>query len=244
MRGRSTSPGCQLRAVRSDTSRMRFGLCLGHMEDPVDRNFVRACRVGQPRSKRTPRLFRRRSALDHTPSGSCPVGHDSFDQLSSDGTFLGRTSLDRVSFRGLRIPRPRGWSRPCPLRAVSLGLLSLAFVVGLLFLPGCAATRPQTRSLVVTATAYNSLPGQTEGHPSIGAWGDFLDPAVPSIAVSPDLVRMGLGRGTRVRIEGFEREFFVLDKMPKKWKKRIDIHMGADRQAALQWGKREVEIRW
>ena len=129
------------------------------------------------------------------------------------------------------------------LRILPAGLLGF----GLLLLPllfGCAATVPGSRELTVTATAYNSLPGQTEGDPSIGAWGDRLDPAVPSIAVSPDLVRMGLGRGARVRIEGFDRDFIVLDKMPSKWTKRIDIHMGTDHRAALQWGVREVEIRW
>lgn len=115
---------------------------------------------------------------------------------------------------------------------VLLGLLS--------FLAGCATTAPGPRTLTVTATAYVGA----EGKEARGAWGDILDPGVPSIAVSPDLEKMGLRRGTRVRIDGFDRDFYVLDRMPKKWKKRIDIHMGTDRSAALQWGKREVEIRW
>lgn len=150
--------------------------------------------------------------------------------------------LDRKGRAGpLRVPeRSRPGRAVVGAPAVIAPLLLLLF----LLLPGCASTVPRAKVLVVTATAYNSLPEQTVGDPAIGAWGDRLDPAVPSIAVSPDLLRMGLGRGSRVRIEGFDRDFFVLDKMPAKWKKRIDIHMGTDRRAALQWGVREVEIRW
>lgn len=119
-----------------------------------------------------------------------------------------------------------------------------ALSMALLLLGGCASSIHKSRTLVVTATAYNSLPGQTQGHPSVGAWGDTLHPAIPSIAVSRDLLSIGLRRGTLVRIEGSERDFIVLDKMNKKWKKRIDIHMGTDLNAARQWGKREVEIHW
>jgi len=32
--------------------------------------------------------------------------------------------------------------------------------------------------------------------------------------------------------------------MNKRWKKKIDIYMGNDRHAALQWGKRQVNICW
>ncbi len=30
--------------------------------------------------------------------------------------------------------------------------------------------------------------------------------------------------------------------MNKRWKNKIDIYMGLDEEAAIQWGKREVEI--
>ena len=133
-------------------------------------------------------------------------------------------------------PRRRPVSLPgSPLRGAILGLVLLT---------GCAAPISNQRTLVVTATAYNSFPGQTQGDPSVGAWGDTLRPEVPSIAVSRDLIGLGLGRGARVRIEGFARDYYVLDKMPPKWKKRIDIHMGTDRRAALDWGQREVRISW
>ena len=47
---------------------------------------------------------------------------------------------------------------------------------------------PDKKTLEVTATAYNSLAGQTFGHPSEAAWGDTLKPGMKAIAVSRDLI--------------------------------------------------------
>lgn len=104
--------------------------------------------------------------------------------------------------------------------------------------------QPQPRTLEVTATAYNSVPDQTDDTPFIAAWGDRLEPGMRVLAVSRDLLEMGLTRGARVRIEGIEGEFIVLDKMNKRWRKRIDLYMGLDVQAARQWGKQQVTITW
>ena len=100
------------------------------------------------------------------------------------------------------------------------------------------------RSLVVTATAYNSLPDQTNAQPHLAAWGDPITPGMKVIAVSPDLIPKGLDHRTPVRIEGFPGVYLVLDKMHARWKKRIDIYMGHDLEAARAWGKRKVEISW
>lgn len=116
---------------------------------------------------------------------------------------------------------------------LALALLTLASCVG-----------PDTRSLVVTASAYNSLPGQTDGEPALAAWGDVLVPGVKAIAVSRDLLELGLTRGARVRIEGLPGEYRVLDKMATRWQRKIDIYMGTDVEAARAWGVREVRIRW
>jgi len=99
-------------------------------------------------------------------------------------------------------------------------------------------------SLVVTATAYNSLPEQTDAEPYLAAWGDSLSPGMKAIAVSRDLIPVGLDRHTPVKIEGFPGTYLVLDKMHERWKKRIDIYMGLDIEAARAWGKRRVEISW
>lgn len=108
----------------------------------------------------------------------------------------------------------------------------------------CCAGTTQERSLVVTATAYNSLPGQTSGDPDLAAWGDRLQPGMRTVAVSRDLLELGLRRGSVVRIDGLSGSYRVLDKTASRWSRRIDIYMGVDREAALRWGKREVRIRW
>ena len=98
--------------------------------------------------------------------------------------------------------------------------------------------------LEVTATAYNSLPGQTSGDPTLAAWGDVLRPGSKSIAVSRDLIPLGLGHNTVVKIDGLPGQYLVLDKLSKRWTHRIDIYMGEDVEAARNWGKRQVTIRW
>lgn len=141
-------------------------------------------------------------------------------------------------------------------RIVLLGLAGLVWASGLLFVGVGTATgeEPVTRHatridelhgpLLVEATAYNSVEGQTEGDPEIGAWGDRLDPGVKSVAVSNDLLALGMSRGARVRIEGLPGVFLVLDRMPPQWRRRIDIHMGDAVDVARQWGRRRVRIYW
>jgi 3D (Asp-Asp-Asp) domain-containing protein len=114
----------------------------------------------------------------------------------------------------------------------------------LLLTSACATLGPSGQELVVTATAYNAVPAQTDRDPEIAAWGDRLRPGMRAIAVSPDLLAHGLVRNSRVRIEGLAGEYLVLDKMPRRWQRRIDIFMGGDISAARSWGKRTVRIEW
>ena len=57
-------------------------------------------------------------------------------------------------------------------------------------------------------------------------------------------VRIGLGHGTVVRIAGLDGEYRVLDKMARRWERKIDIYMGVDAEAARRWGKRRVTLSW
>ena len=101
------------------------------------------------------------------------------------------------------------------------------------------------KSLRVTATAYTSHANQTDSTPNIAAWGDRLKPGMKSIAVSRDLLKVyGLKHGQKVRIKGLKGEYAVLDKMNKRWKKKIDIYMGMDKRRAFRWGRRKVHIYW
>lgn len=121
-------------------------------------------------------------------------------------------------------------------RALPAGVAILSLIA--------AAASAGERSLVVRASAYNSLADQTNEKPELGAWGDRLKPGVKAIAVSRDLLPLGLRRGTKVRIEGLRGEYRVLDKMATRWRRKIDIYMGHDVEAALDWGVRRVTIRW
>ncbi len=116
------------------------------------------------------------------------------------------------------------------------------FIFTVLFLSSCA----ETKTMEVTATAYNSVENQTKkGDAFTAAWGDKLEPGMKAIAVSRDLLQQeGIKYGTKVKIKGLSGSYIVLDKMNKRWKKKIDIYMGNDVEQAREWGKQQVEISW
>ena len=121
--------------------------------------------------------------------------------------------------------------------------LVIILVILPFFLSSCDLNK-EVHVLKVIATAYNSLPGQTQGDPTITAWGIKLVPGMKAIAVSRDLIQMGLTKGINIRIDGLPGTYVVVDKMNKRWSKRIDIYMGTDLKAAKEWGRRIVIIRW
>lgn len=99
-------------------------------------------------------------------------------------------------------------------------------------------------TLTVTASAYTLAADETDdGPPGLAAWGDVLKPGMRAIAVSRDLIRMGLGYGAIVKIDGLAGTYTVLDKMNRRWKKKIDILM-ASKKRALAWGRQQVTIHW
>jgi 3D (Asp-Asp-Asp) domain-containing protein len=100
------------------------------------------------------------------------------------------------------------------------------------------------QTLRVKASAFNSLRSQTDSTPNIGAWGDRLTPGMKAIAVSHDLLELGIARGQKVRIRGLDGEYVVADRMSSRWQRKIDIYMGVDVKAARDWGVREVDIIW
>lgn len=101
------------------------------------------------------------------------------------------------------------------------------------------------RKLRVTATAYSSHGSQTDNSPFLAAWSNRLRPGMKAIAVSRDLLsQYGMRNGTKVRVGGLPGYYTVLDKMNKRYKKRIDIYMGVDRRKALLWGRRSVVMSW
>lgn len=64
---------------------------------------------------------------------------------------------------------------------------------------------PLEKSMEVTVTAYTLREAETKkGHIGLAAWGDQLVPGMKSIAVSRDLIKLGLRHETKVRIDGLE----------------------------------------
>ncbi len=130
------------------------------------------------------------------------------------------------------------------LKVIEIKLIKKAHLRKMSFYKKTRTTK-RTNKLKVTATAYTSHVAQTDSTPNIAAWGDKLRPGMKAIAVSDDLLKIyGLKHGSKVRIKGLAGEYLVLDKMNKRWKKRIDIYMGKDRRKAFKWGRRKVELHW
>ncbi len=121
-------------------------------------------------------------------------------------------------------------------------LLFLSGIFPCFLLASCSSEGE--RSLVVTVTAYNSVPEQTDSTPNQTYWDDILIPGMKAIAVSPDLIKRGLTHGVKVRIEGLSGKYAVLDRTNPRFKKRIDIYMGIDVKKALKWGKQKRRIYW
>lgn len=100
---------------------------------------------------------------------------------------------------------------------------------------------PIIHSHRVKATAYNALPSQTDNTPNICAWGDHIAPDV--IAVSRDLEKLGLGRNTKVYVEGQQGLKVVKDRMHKRKKNQIDVFMEKYKDA-INFGVQYLNIYW
>ena len=98
--------------------------------------------------------------------------------------------------------------------------------------------------LEVTASAYNSTRAQTNEQPNIAAWGDTLKPGMKCIAISRDLLKVGLEHNTPVKLPGFDGIYLVKDKMHQRWQNRIDIYMGENVKRARDWGKKKIVIQY
>lgn len=100
------------------------------------------------------------------------------------------------------------------------------------------------KTLSVKSSAYNSVPSQTDNQPSVAAWGDTLKPGMKVIAVSRDLIAIGLKHNTEVIIEGYPDVYLVKDKMNSRYRNRIDVYMGLDIKRAKEWGQKKLNIRF
>jgi len=124
-------------------------------------------------------------------------------------------------------------------------MISLASTLLMLLSPGLqACDKGKEKTMEVSVSAYNSVKSQTKGRANKTAWGDTLKPGMKAIAVSRDLLKHSMKHNTKVKIEGLDGHYRVLDKMAKRWKKKVDIYMGTDVKAAKKWGKKKRKITW
>ena len=125
----------------------------------------------------------------------------------------------------------------------SLVFFRLAVFVAALCVYACGTNRTE-RSMVVTVSAYNSVPSQTNTQPTVAAWGDELKPGMKVVAVSRDLLGEGLSHGSVLRIEGLKGKYVVLDKTSARFTRRVDVYMGLDVDAAKEFGVKQLRISW
>ncbi len=118
----------------------------------------------------------------------------------------------------------------------------IAIIAIALVFVGCSDD-PEMKCMNVRASAYNSVASQTRiGDGKITAWGDTLRSGVPSVAISRDLLDSGMVHGTMLYIEGFSEPFKVNDKMNRRYKNKIDLHLGTDVKAARNFGNQKLNI--
>lgn len=125
-----------------------------------------------------------------------------------------------------------------------MAVLAGGLVLLLLVAPVCFGKQGDWNSDKVTATTYTLAEDETKlGNVGVAAWGDHLERGDKAVAVSRDLIKQGLGHNARVRIEGVDGTFTVLDKMNRRWRKKIDI-LFSSKEKAREFGKQTVKIRW
>lgn len=131
-------------------------------------------------------------------------------------------------------------------RFVATIVAAVAAAALLAMVAGCAEApppKPRWKTVMVNATAYTSRPEETDDTPYTAAWNNRLKPGMKAIAVSRDLLRMGLEPDAMVRVEGLGL-YRVMDKMNARYKRAIDVYFGNDLDAAQEFGRRELVISW
>ncbi|WP_019007949.1 3D domain-containing protein [Deinococcus aquatilis] len=132
-------------------------------------------------------------------------------------------------------PAPARVATPAPVRAVPTTA------------PIAQAPVRTGRTAIVRATAYNSLPGQTDSSPFITATGTRVRPGV--VALSRDLLRT-FPYGSKIMLEDMSgrynnllkgRIFIVEDTMAARKTNSLDIWMGT-RSEAIRFGARTLRI--
>ena len=113
----------------------------------------------------------------------------------------------------------------------------IGFIIVLLLALAMYLFSIEAHATTVTASAYNTVPSQTQGNPNIGSCGRV---STKTIAVSRDL-RKKYPCGTKVKIK--DKVYTVMDTMHPRWKNKIDICYGKDIRGARKFGVRKVTMQ-
>jgi len=126
-------------------------------------------------------------------------------------------------------------------RAVDYAFIIASFLLILCFIPLGYLLTPRgvprgykvMHGGTILASAYNSLPGQTDSSPWITASGTRCREGVIASNHFPI--------GTKIMIEGYKGKVFVVeDRMNRRYKKKIDIWF-RDYDDAIKFGVRKVK---
>lgn len=132
-----------------------------------------------------------------------------------------------------------------PFYIRKMNRIHFLFILFPLLFISCAEEKKYIwKSRVVKVSAYNSTIAQTDGLPTLAAWSDTLVPGMKAVAVSRDLIALGLDHNTQVKIEGLDGVFLVKDKMASRMRNKIDIYMGRDVEKAREWGTQTLKIQY
>ena len=90
-------------------------------------------------------------------------------------------------------------------------------------------------TILVTATVYNAVPGQTDDTPFITASGAYIseENAINHcwVAVSRDLEAEGFKMGSKILVKGtgmYDGVWTIQDRMNKRWENKIDFLVNED----------------
>ena len=90
-------------------------------------------------------------------------------------------------------------------------------------------------TILVTATVYNAVPGQTDNTPLITASGACISEENPInhcwVAVSRDLEAQGFKMGSKILVKGtgiYDGVWTIKDRMNRRWKRKIDFLVNED----------------
>jgi 3D (Asp-Asp-Asp) domain-containing protein len=65
-----------------------------------------------------------------------------------------------------------------------------------------------------------------------------------AIAISRDLIKLGITRNTPFKIEGFSGYYLVKDKLNARFSNKIDLYMGTDIEKARAFGVRQLSVQY